>query len=123
MADIELLTCDGVKLKNPSTYNIQYSDLDSDNSYTSETGYLVRDMIRSNHRTISVSWNRLTLAELSSILKTCTGNPAYTLTYLDFYSGEMQTGKFYPDNRQGNSKKIYSLGSGLYSLSFNFIEY
>lgn len=123
MANIQILKCDGVQLKNPTTYDIQYADLDSDNSFTSETGFLVRDMIRANQRTIAVSWDRLTLGELSSLLKRCTAKSSVTLEYLDFYSGVITTGKFYTDNRQGATRKIKTLANGLFSLSFNFIEF
>lgn len=122
MSDINLLTCNSVVLKNPSSYDVNYSDLDGENSYVGETGHTVRDMIRANQVSIAVSWDRLTLSELSSLLTTCTGNSSYTLTYLDFRTGAFKTSTFRPDNRSGKAKKIRNISSGLYSLSFNFIE-
>lgn len=113
----------GVRLKNPSSYSMQYKDLDSDNSYTNLTGVLVRDMIRSNHRTIDVSWNRLTTKELSDILKRCTGQSQYTIRFFDFYSGDWDTSTFYPSDRKSDAKIIKPDLKGLFTLSLSFIEF
>lgn len=117
-----LLTVDGVALREPSKYDISYKDLDSDNSYTSETGVLVRDMIRSNQVTISVSWDRLTESELKSILSAISGKESFSLAYFDFLSMETKTGKFYASDRGATGKRVRKIG-GLFSISFNIIEF
>lgn len=117
-----LLTVDGVALKEPSTYDMTYKDLDSDNSFTSETGILNRDMIRANQRNISVSWERLTLGEMKSILHAVSGKSEFQLTYFDFYDMDFRNGKFYANDRQGVGKRI-KVKEGLFSLSFNITEF
>ena len=77
-----VLEIDDVPVPSPSSYGMKYSDLDSSNSYTSETGSLVRDMIRANHVTLSLSWNKLKLPELSKILQVGTGKDMYKIKYL-----------------------------------------
>lgn len=117
-----LLTVDGVSLKDPSTYDITYKDLDSDNSYTSETGILNRDMIRANQHTLSVSWELLTADEMRTILKAVSGKSEFQLRYYDFYNMAYQTGRFYANDRQGVGKRVRNV-NGLFSLSFNITEF
>ena len=117
-----LLTVDGVALKEPSKYDITYKDLDSDNSYTSETGILNRDMIRSNHHTISVGWDRLTANEMQKILRVVSNKSEFQLRYFDYYDMDYKIGRFYANDRQGVGKKVRKIG-GLFSLSFNITEF
>lgn len=117
-----LLTVDGVALKDPSDYDITYKDLDSENSFTSETGILNRDMIRSNQHTLSLGWDRLTADELKTILQAVSGKSEFMLTYFDFYAMEYKTGRFYANDRKGTGKKVRKV-KGLFSVSFNITEF
>lgn len=117
-----LLTVDGVELREPSKYDITYKDLDSDNSYTSETGILNRDMIRSNQHTISVGWDRLTADEMQKILRAVSNKSEFQLRYFDYYDMDYKIGRFYANDRQGVGKKVRKIG-GLFSLSFNITEF
>lgn len=117
-----LLTVDGVALREPSKYDITYKDLDSENSYTSETGILNRDMIRSNQHTISVGWDRLTANEMKVILQAVSNKSEFQLKYFDYYDMDYKTGRFYANDRQGVGKKVRKIG-GLFSLSFNITEF
>ena len=117
-----LLSVDGVALREPSKYDITYKDLDSENSYTSETGILNRDMIRSNQHTISVGWDRLTADEMKVILQAVSNKSEFQLKYFDYYDMDYKTGRFYANDRQGVGKKVRKIG-GLFSLSFNITEF
>ena len=117
-----LLSVDGVALREPSKYDITYKDLDSENSYTSETGILNRDMIRSNQHTISVGWDRLTANEMKVILQAVSNKSEFQLKYFDYYEMDYKTGRFYANDRQGVGKKVRKIG-GLFSLSFNITEF
>ena len=127
MSKIDLLIIDGTVLPNPSTYDITYADLDSSNSYTSETGILNRDMIRGNHRTIAVEWTKLNLLDLQAILRSVSDDnslkSSFKLKYFDLYSGTFKTGKFYATDRGVKSKRIRTDSDGYFSLSFNFKEF
>lgn len=127
MSLITLLKVDGVALKNPSTYDPTFKDLDSSNSYTSETGVLNRDMIRGNHRTINVEWTKLNLQELQTILRSVSDDealkPSFQLEYFDVYSGTFKTGKFYATDRGVKTKRIRTTSDGYFSLAFNFVEF
>lgn len=117
-----LLSVDGVALREPSKYDITYKDLDSENSYTSETGILNRDMIRSNQHTISVGWDRLTANEMKVILQAVSNKSEFQLKYFDYYEMDYKTGRFYANDRQGVGKKVRKIG-GLFSLSFSITEF
>ena len=117
-----LLTVDGVALREPSQYDITYKDLDSSNSYTSETGILNRDMIRSNQHTLSVGWDRLTAEELKTILQAVSGKSEFNMTYFDFYSMSYKSGRFYANDRKGTGKRVRKV-NGLFSVSFNITEF
>lgn len=127
MSNLSLFSVDGVTLPNPSKYDPTFKDLDSSNSYTSETGILNRDMIRGNHRTWDVEWTKLTFKQLQTILKAIsaddTSKESFKLKYLDLYSGEMKTGKFYATDRAVTTKRIRSLNNGMFALSVQFIEF
>lgn len=127
MSKIDLLMVDNTVLPNPSVYDPTYADLDSSNSYTSETGVLNRDMIRGNHRTIAVEWSKLKLSELQTILRSVSDDESlkdsFNLRYFDLYSGTFKTGKFYATDRGVKSKRIRTTSDGFFSLSFNFVEF
>lgn len=122
-----LLSVNGTDLQEPSTYNITKRDLDSENSYTSEVGVLVRDMIRANHVTIDVEWGRLTQAQLQAIAsKISNGADRFQLTYYDYYIGQDVTGTFYAHDRSGQAIRVRRTNDGgyeNYTLSTQLIEF
>lgn len=124
---MSLLAVNGVELPNPSTYDIEKADLDSENSYTSETGVLVRDMIRANHVTINVEWEHCTreqMAVLNTLLNS--GADHFTLHYYDYWTATVESGKFYAYNRSGKGvrvKRYANYGYEHYSVSTQLIEY
>lgn len=121
-----LLTVDSIELPNPSKYDIQYADLDSENSFTSETGVLNRDMVRGNQVTLQVGWDRLGYTDLQKILQAVsaysTQKAAISVTYWDYYIGDYRTMTAYAYNRQATGIRVRPI-NGRFSLSFNIIEY
>jgi hypothetical protein len=115
------LIVDTVVLPNPSSMDYGMKDLDSDNSYTSETGSLVRDVIGYDNVTLSLSWDRLSIANVSKILKACTRKEKISVTYFDLYDAAFKTQDFYSTDRSMNTKKIRSTSDGYFSLSFDII--
>ena len=128
-----LLTVDGVQLPNPSKYEMTYSDLDSQNAYTSEAGYLVRDMVRSNHITIDVSWDKIKPTQTKLILNAVSGKSSFKLRFYDKKTNSfIEEGakdsngvarKFYATDRKTGVIKAFSLANGYDSLSFQIIEF
>lgn len=124
---MSLMYVNGTALQEPSTYDITKADLDSENSYTSETGVLVRDMIRANHVTISVAWEHLTQVQLQAIASLISnGSSSFNLQYWDYYTGSNRTGKFYAHDRSGQAIRVNRTNNGgyeQYSLSTQLIEF
>lgn len=126
-----LLSINGTPLKEPSKYDIVKRDLDSENSYTSEEGILVRDMIRPNHVTIDVAWEHLTQAQLQQIVSLISRDDIaqqseFQLTYYDYFKNTDVTGRFYVSDRQSSGIKIRrntNNGYEHYSLSTSLIEF
>lgn len=122
-----LLSVNGIALQEPSTYNITKGDLYSDNSYTSETGYLVMDMIRPNRVTIDVEWGRLTQAQFQAIASQISnGIESFQLTYFDYYIGQDVTGTFHAQDRSGQAIRVRRTNDGgyeNYTLSTQLIEF
>ena len=85
MAKIKPLTVNGIELRAPKTFDSTYKDIDSSNSYTSDRGILVRDMIRANHHTFKVAWQSITGDELKVILQAISGKASFTLRYWDVH--------------------------------------
>lgn len=120
---MNLLTADGTVLANPSQYDVIYKDLDSSNSYTSETGVLNRDMIRANHVTVQCQWGRLTESQCRTILSSISGKESLQLKYWDYLSWSFKIGKFYATDRQVGGLHVSQDSHGRYSISFNFVEF
>ena len=132
MSDVALLTVDAIKLPNPSGYDPDYKDLDSDNSFTSETGKLNRDMIRGNHRTVHAVWNNINFSSMRKILRAISADDnskeKLSLTYFDYYSASFKTGEFYAHDRNIKTKRIKfetssSQPTGRFDLTVDLIEF
>ncbi len=109
---------DGVAVKCPSSYTWKLEDVSaSDAGRTEDT---VMDKMRLGQIIgIELSWNNITTAEVSSILKAF--NPEYIMVeYLDAMEGKYVTSEFYVGNR---SAPLYNSRLGLWqNVSFNIIE-
>lgn len=123
---MSLLAVNGTVLPDPSTYNITKADLDSENSYTSETGALVRDVILFNHVTIDVEWEHLTREQIQTINSLLNNEQkSFTLHYYDYYTGQVENKEFYVYNRQGKGirvKRYANTGYEHYSVSTQLIQ-
>jgi hypothetical protein len=109
---------DGVSVLCPASYTYKLSDIsDADAGRTEDT---TMDKMRIGQAVhLELSWNALTWAEASSVLRAF--NPEYiTVTYMDALSGTWRTSQFYVGDR---SAPMYNAQVGLWSnISFNIIE-
>ena len=108
-----LITINGVALKDPSVYNALSSDIVDDGRNI--LGYLVADVIRHDVAKVEATWNYLTVAEWSTILKRF--NPSYggsfitTVTYFDQCTASMQTRRMYVSDRSAGLVNLDSAGN------------
>ena len=109
---------DGVSVLCPASYTYKLSDIsDADAGRTEDTTMDKMRLGQAVH--LELSWNALTWAEASSVLRAF--NPEYiTVTYMDALSGTWRTSQFYVGDR---SAPMYNAQVGLWSnISFNIIE-
>lgn len=109
---------DGKAVQCPSSYVWKLEDISaSDAGRTEDT--VMHKMRIGQVVGLELSWNGLTTAEVSAILKVF--NPEYiTVKYLDAMNGVYVESEFYVGNR---SAPMYSAEKGLWqNVSFNLIE-
>lgn len=121
MSSIDWLTVDGVVLPRESSCNPTYGDVVV-NSYTSETGKDVRDVIRTNKVTLAVEWTGLSVADASTILNVCSGRVSFSLRYFDIMLQAFRTSTFHVDDRGVNTIRLITASKGRFNISFNFVE-
>lgn len=121
MSSTNWLTVDGVALPRESSCNPTYGDVVV-NSYTSETGKDVRDVVRTDKVTLAVEWNGLSVDDASTILNACSGKVSFSLTYFDIKLKAFRTSTFHADDRGVNTIRLISTSTGRFSISFNFVE-
>lgn len=115
-----LLYADDVALPQPNTYEPIDYDTDSDESGTSETGILNRDIVRMGQWKINLKWT-LDSAKLTA-LRTAIFKEKFECKFLT-ESGYI-TKTMYAGNRNRRLlKNTAADGSPLWELSCNFIEY
>jgi len=123
---VNWLTIDGVKMPTPSKYTYVEADFDSSDSKRSETGYLVRDVIRTNVHSPEFSWNALTTVQLRQLLQAVNKSTRHNITIFD--PNETAYQKTFIGYAQATRKVETLLPSEnpkdtLWKLSMTFIEY
>lgn len=121
-----VLKVNGVILKNPSNFDPTLRNLASDSSYTSETGVTNIDAVRNNIVDLSVTWNRLSSAELKAICDLISSDDLNkTVFEIEYYAIEKQayqTGNFYATDRAIKTKIARSITDSYSSLSVKLKE-
>lgn len=109
---------DGHSVKSPSSYQWDLEDLSDSSAGRTEDCVMHKNRI-GQKIAVSLSWNNITTAEASAILKAF--NPEYIkASYLDPMEGGYLTKTFYVGNR---SAPLYNGKLGLWSnISFKIIE-
>lgn len=116
MADADnVLYVNGLNVSNNLTkYNVNYSDIDSNNSGRSESGVMFRDRVRSNVAKIELGWQMLTDNDLETIL-----NEIKTSSFdVEYYFGDTVEATMYAGDRQ-----LEKVLGDRWNLSVNFIEF
>lgn len=94
-----LLTVDGIPLPEPTSYKVTQSDLDSENTYRSEAGYMQRDRVRAGIYQIEVGWT-VRRDEYRTIVQAL--SPAkFTVTFFDPHAAQARTTAMYAGDRSG----------------------
>lgn len=123
---VNWLTIDGVKMPTPSKYTYVEADFDSSDSKRSETGVLIRDVIRTNVHSPEFSWNALTTVQLCQLLQAVNQSDTHNITIFDPNETDLQ--KTFIGYVQATRKTEAILprenpNNTLWKLSMTFIEY
>jgi len=104
-------------MKTPSTYKIDWEDLDN-NSYRSITsGNLIDTVVSKSWTKLQFNYNYLTESELQTILPILANNPLYVKAKNPIFGTE------YVEMEMRCSKKSAEmLETGDYTLSFNLVQ-
>lgn len=114
-----MLKINGVSVKEPSVFTVEILDIDGETNRNAK-GEIIRDRIAVK-RKLSLEWNALTQAEISTILNAIS-NVFFTVTYLDAKDGVV-TKTFYVGDRSAPLYTLNAAGQVIWKgLKCNFIE-
>jgi len=103
--------------KTPSTYSIDWEDLDA-NSYRSiATGNLIDTVISKKWSKLQFSYNCLTASEVNTLLTEINKNPMYVKAMNPLFSGGYIEAQF-----RCSKVNAEMLETGDYKLSFNLVQ-
>ena len=101
----------------PSTYKIDWEDLDADSYRAITTGNLIRNIVSKKWTKISMTYNLVSPSQLNTLLGIINAYPIYVIAENQFFSGGSITAQFYCSKVNAEM-----LETGDYNLSFNLIQ-
>lgn len=121
-----MISVGGVALPEPSEYEVNLADIDSENTTRNASGLLIREPIRQGIYKIAVGWEGLTRAQLQTI--TSAVAPAkLSVSFFDPTTGTSNiTKNMYVGDRTGKLNVHMNesqRNNSRWDLSFNLIEY
>lgn len=99
----------------PCEYQVDYEDIDSENTTRDQLAYTHRDRLRTEVKKIHVRW-KLSPAQLEDVASHLRPK-GFSLTYLDLTDGDVATSNFYCSRK---SAKLIRNGT---STSDQYIDY
>ena len=100
----------------PSSYKIDYEDLDKDSFRSITSGNLIDNVISKSWSKISFQYNCLTESEVNTLLSVLNQNPIYVKAKNPFFSAEKEL------EMRCSKKSAEMLETGDYTLSFNLVQ-
>ncbi len=103
-------------MKTPSSYKVDWEDLDKDSYRSINTGNLIDTVISKSWSKISFQYNCLTEGEVNTLLSVLNQNPIYVKAKNPFFSSETEL------EMRCSKKSAEMLETGDYTLSFNLVQ-
>lgn len=103
--------------KSPSTYKIDWEDLDNNSYRSKNSGNLIDTVISKSWAKIQFVYNCLTEAEIQTILPTLANNPLYVKAKNPVFGNE-----YVEMEMRCSRKSAEMLETGDYTLSFNLVQ-
>ena len=103
-------------MKTPSSYKIDWEDLDNNSYRSKNSGNLIDTVISKSWSKISFQYNCLTKEEVNTLLNVLNQNPIYVKAENPFFSSETEL------EMRCSKKSAEMLETGDYTLSFNLVQ-
>lgn len=103
-------------MKTPSSYKIDWEDLDNKSYRSKNSGNLIDTVISKSWSKISFQYNCLTENEVNTLLSVLNQNPIYVKAKNPFFSDEKEL------EMRCSKKSAEMLETGDYTLSFNLVQ-
>ena len=103
-------------MKTPSSYKIDWEDLDNNSYRSKNSGNLIDTVISKSWSKISFQYNCLTENEVNTLLGVLNQNPIYVKAKNPFFSAEKEL------EMRCSKKSAEMLETGDYTLSFNLVQ-
>ena len=103
-------------MKTPSSYKIDWEDLDNKSYRSKNSGNLIDTVISKSWSKISFRYNCLTENEVNALLSVLNQNPIYVKAKNPFFSDEKEL------EMRCSKKSAEMLETGDYTLSFNLVQ-
>jgi hypothetical protein len=103
--------------KSPSSYKIDWEDLDNNSYRSKNSGNLIDTVISKSWAKISFSYNCLTEAEIQALLPLLANNPLYVKAKNPVFGNE-----YVEMEMRCSRKSAEMLETGDYTLSFNLVQ-
>ena len=103
-------------MKTPSSYKIDWEDLDNKSYRSKNSGNLIDTVISKSWSKISFQYNCLTENEVNILLSVLNQNPIYVKAKNPFFSAEKEL------EMRCSKKSAEMLETGDYTLSFNLVQ-
>lgn len=100
----------------PSSYKIDWEDLDKDSYRSINTGNLIDTVVSKSWTKAGFNYNCLTESEVNTLLSVLNQNPIYVKAKNPFFSSETEL------EMRCSKKSAEMLETGDYSLSFNLVQ-
>jgi hypothetical protein len=104
------------EMKTPSSYKIDWEDLDNNSYRSKNSGNLIDNVISKSWSKINFQYNCLTENEVNTLLGVLNQNPIYVKAKNPFFSAEKEL------EMRCSKKSAEMLETGDYTLSFNLVQ-
>lgn len=117
MATLNIVSINGVQLPTPSTYTVEYNDVDAPDTGRSEDGMLHRVRVRQGVAKIKLEWRQIDMDKADLILNAITPD-SFSVVY---YFGTQKTATMYVGDRSCELTRVYDTPK--WNISCNLIEF
>lgn len=115
---LNIVSVNGVQLPTPTTYSVNYQDVDSPDTGRTEDGRLHRVRVREGLAKIKLEWRQINTDKADLILNALT--PAsFSVTY---YFGVQKTATMYVSDRACELVRV-SYDQAKWNISFSLVEF